>query len=391
MPGFEVIDEKERQAVDRIFTHGNGILFAHGFDALREKFYVREFETSFAKRMGAHYALAVSSGSAALVVALKALGIKPGDEVITQSFTFVATVEAILMLGATPVITEVDDTYNMDPKDLATKISPKTKAIIPVHMAGVPARMDEICQIARESNIFVLEDTAQGIGGTVNGKMCGTIGDIGIYSLDFGKTITCGEGGVVVTNNKALYQRCLEFHDHGHEYNPAVGRAEDTRSTWGLNFRMNEMSAAVASVQLSKLDSIISKAQKVKTHIQSALLEMDSEIVFRSLPANSQENYDSIVFSLPTIEKTQVILANLKEHGIGTKNVPDALRWHFAGHWEHMFENQPLYEDCYETAWPNSEQLLSRSIALPVMVSWDEEQLDDYIGKLKQCFLCELA
>ena len=137
MPGFEVIGKEEELAISKIFTEGQGILFAHGFEQLRKRFLVREFEKEVAHKFKVAYAQAVSSGTAALFVALKALGIKPGDEVITQSFTFVATVEAILLLGAIPVITEIDNTYNMDPYDLSKKITNKTKAIIPVHMAGV--------------------------------------------------------------------------------------------------------------------------------------------------------------------------------------------------------------------------------------------------------------
>ena len=375
MPGFEFIDEEERHAVDKIFTDGNGVLFAHGFDAMRDSFRVRNFEKKLCDKFSVKYALACTSGSAALFLGLKALGVGPGDEVVTQAYTFVATVEAILMCGATPIMTEIDATYNMAPEDLKKKISKRTKAIIPVHMAGVSARMKEIMEIARANDIAVLEDTAQGIGARNNGRYLGTIGDIGTFSLDFGKTITCGEGGFILTDSEKLYQSALEFHDHGHEYNKKFGRAEDTRSTWGFNFRMNEMSAAVASVQLDKLEKVILESRRVKTKIVNAIKNC-ANVSFREHPKNSEENYDSIIFSFSSSAETQQALGKLRENKISTKNIPDALRWHFSGMWEHMFS------DTDRKLWPTTEELLSRSIALPVMAKWGSQEIVILLEKL---------
>lgn len=376
MPGFELIGEEERQAVDKIFTEGKGVLFAHGFDTKRSAFCVRDFEKKLCDRFNVKYALACTSGSAALFLGLKALGVGPGDEVITQAYTFVATVEAILMCGATPVITEIDSTYNMDPSDLEKKISSKTKAIIPVHMAGVSAHMNEIMQIARKNGVAVLEDTAQGIGAKNGEKYLGTIGDIGAFSLDFGKTITCGEGGFILTNDQEFYQAALEFHDHGHEYNKTVGRADDTRKTWGFNFRMNEISAAIASVQLDKLETIISESKRVKKRIVDSL-KKHPNVMLRKPPENSSENYDSIVFSFSTVDETQRALAAFKKNGLGTKNIPDALKWHFAGLWEHMLSDSDASKN-----WPYTQDLLSRSIALPVMILMKGEALSEYVETL---------
>lgn len=384
MPGFEWIDDEERQAVDRIFTHGNGVLFAHGFDQAREKFYVREFEGEFAQKVGAKYALAVSSGTAALLVGLKALGVGPGDEVVTQSFTFVATVEAIMMLGAIPVITEINGTYNMDPDDLAEKITDRTKAILPVHMAGVPAEMGRIREIASQHGVPILEDTAQSLGARFEGKMLGTVGDVGAYSLDFGKTITCGEGGVIVTDDLDIYQGCLAFHDHGHQYDCKLSRAQDTRVTWGLNFRMNEMSAAVASVQLSKLDFMIQRAKEVK-RLFSRSIQSIPGITLRAIPEQAIENYDSLIFSVESESMASEIIAAFQSHGVATKNIPDALRWHFSGMWEHIFcANKCDFESLAE-CWPKSRALLSRSIALPIMLGGDDHSLSTYINKVSLC------
>lgn len=383
MPGFEIIGKEEQSALVEIFTKDNGILFAHGFDTLRHNnFRVRNFEQSFAGRMGVKYAQAVTSGSVALFVGLKALGIKPGDEVITQSFTFVATVEAILLAGAVPVITEIDKTFNMDPNDLEKKITSRTKAIIPVHMAGVSANMNRILQIAKNHKLKVLEDTAQGIGAQYNDKPLGTLGDMGAFSLDFGKTITTGEGGMLITNNELYYKEALAYHDHGHEYNQNVDRAEDTRHSWGFNFRMTEMNAAVGIEQLKKLAIIIDKSRRNKSRIKNAIAENVYAVSFREIPEGCEENYDSLYLIYNTKKEASLAVENLKKTGLGTKNVPDALKWHFAGDWEHMFTDVPLYRDTYMSAWPISANLLSCCIALPIMINWTEAFIDNYIQKL---------
>ncbi|MFC1674058.1 DegT/DnrJ/EryC1/StrS family aminotransferase [Pseudomonadota bacterium] len=260
MPGFEVVGKEERDAVLEVFDKYGGVMFAHGFDAMRGgSFKVRELEDAFAKRLGAQHAQAVSSGSAALKVGLDALGIKRGDEVITQAHTFVATVEAILMCGATPVIVDVDESLNMDPAALEAAITPNTKAIVPVHMMGVAADMDPIMAIAKKHGLKVMEDSAQGTGGTYKGKALGTIGDVGTFSLDAGKVIQCGEGGMVVTDDLATFELARGAHDHGHEYSTTIGRGQEGAVCTGFNFRMSELQAAVGIAQMGKLDMILDR------------------------------------------------------------------------------------------------------------------------------------
>ena len=206
MPGFEVVSKKEElKEIKKIFNSG-GVLFRQGFENLRNKSYkVKEFENKFKKKLKSKYALAVSSGTAALRVALASLNIEKNDEVITQSFTFVATAEAIIESGAKPVFTEINQTLNMCPIDLKKKITKKTKAVIVVHMLGVPANLDEIKKICKKNKIFLIEDTAWGCGAKFKNKFLGTHGDIGTYSFDFAKTITTGEGGMCVFKNKKHY------------------------------------------------------------------------------------------------------------------------------------------------------------------------------------------
>lgn len=207
MPGYELIGDEEFAEVKTVFDSG-GVLFRHGFEKIRnECFKVKEFERDFAKYMGSQHALAVTSGTAALRVALAALGIGPGDEVITQSFTFVATVEAIIESGATPICANIDKTLNMDPKDLLGKITSKTKAVIVVHMLGVPARVDQISEICKIAGIPLVEDVAWGCGGSIGGVNLGTWGDVGTFSFDYAKTMTTGEGGMLLFKEESVFKR----------------------------------------------------------------------------------------------------------------------------------------------------------------------------------------
>ena len=260
MPGFEIIDKKEKKAVEKIFREG-GILFAHGFDSIRKNYYVRDFEKKFCKKFKCKYSLSVSSGTAAIKIGLKALGVKPGDEVITQGFNFVATVEAILDIGAKPVIANVDESLNIDAKDVEKLITSKTKVILPVHMLGVAAEMNKIKNLARKKNLKVLEDNCEAVGAKFNGKYLGTIGDVSALSFDFGKVITTGEGGMILTNNKKIDKYSREYHDHGHENNPRFPRGKDTKKIYGFNYRMTEMQGALGKVQLDKLNWIISNSR----------------------------------------------------------------------------------------------------------------------------------
>ena len=380
MPGFELVGKEEQEAVNEIFTKSNGVVFAHGFDALRGNiFRVRDLEKEVAQKVGTTYAQAVSSGSTALKVALKALGVKKGDEVITQSFTFVATVEAILEVGATPVIVDIDKTLNMSPKSFKDAITEKTKVVIPVHMLGVTAQMDEIVSIAKEHNILVLEDTAQGLGGKFDGKMLGTIGDIGTYSFDGGKTVICGEGGMVVTNNKEMFITARAYHDHGHEYSTTKGRGVEDAICTGFNYRMSELQAAFALAQFKKLDLILKSQKQNQIKLKNAIKDIGFE--FRTIPDEDGDIGDSIVFYLPTKEKAQKFAKRMAEEGLGTKNLPDAIKWHFAKHWQHMFKEYDFYNDGINH-WKKSDDILSCSIALPVMVKMSDEQIDTIAKKL---------
>lgn len=367
MPGFELLGKEEQAEVNDLFDR-SGILFRHGFDALRHGvFKVRDFEDAFKARMGVADALAVTSGTAALRVAFAAAGIGPGDEVITQSFTFVATVEAIIEAGATPVCTEVDDTLNMDPADLVRRITPRTKAIVPVHMLGTPAALDRIGAIARERGILLIEDSAWGCGGAFGGRPLGAHGDMATFSFDFAKTMTTGEGGMVVAQSAGLGAKARAWHDHGHENNPALPRWEDSRASSGFNYRMTEMQGAVGLAQLRKLDAVVA-AQRANRDALSAAIDGLPGLTPRGVPAGSEDTADALVFFVSDNRTARACREALGREGLGTKILPEAVTWHFAGTWTHMPQLVAAHGGDLSRAFPVSAAWLSRAVALPVMV-----------------------
>jgi 8-amino-3,8-dideoxy-alpha-D-manno-octulosonate transaminase len=387
MPGWELIGKEEKEALDEIFDKSNGVLYRYGLDQRRNNiFRAKEFESNLAQKLGVKHCLFVCNGTAALKIALIAMGVKAGDEVITQSFTFVATAEAVLELGAKLVITEVDKSLNMDPQDLKRKITGKTKVIIPVHMSGVAAEMDEIMAIAKQKNIYVLEDSCQALGGKYKGKYLGTIGNAGAYSLDIGKIITAGEGGVLVTNDDNIYLKAKEYSDHGHQDKVGVPRGEDTHADWGFNYKVTELQGAVALAQLKKLDYILETQKKNKKIIKDALRNING-IEFRQLPDEEGDAGDTLIFFVENKEKALGFAKKLKERGLGTKNLPDALNWHFACNWQHIFYNFDEYKNKdLNQIWGQSSGLVQRSIAIPILIKMDEIQIRKTISAIQEIF-----
>src|SRR5690554_1908861 len=197
MPGFEIFGAEERKQVNEVLE--TGILMRYGFDGMRNNTWkAKEFENAFAQRMGVSHCQLVSSGTAALTVALAAAGIGAGDEVIIPTFTFVATFESILAVGAVPILVDIDDTLTMDPEAVQAAITAKTKCVMPVHMCGSMADLDMLKALCDKHNLSLIEDACQALGGTYKGKSLGSFGDLGCFSFDFVKTITCGEGGAII-------------------------------------------------------------------------------------------------------------------------------------------------------------------------------------------------
>lgn len=384
MPGYELIGKEEKDAVDEVFDKG-GVLYRYGLDAKRQGiFRVDLFEKEIAQKVGSNYCLCVSHGTATLKLGLFALGVKPGDEVITQTFTFVATVEAILELGAKPVMAEIDKSLNMSPDDLEKKITEKTKAIIPVHMGGVSAKMDEIMAIARKNNIPVLEDACQAMGGTYKGKYLGTIGDVGTYSLDIGKIITTGEGGLLITDNKEIYLKAREYSDHGHEQNPNFPRGKDTRKLWGFNYKATELQGAIGLAQLKKIDYILQKQKENKKKIKEAIKNIKN-IEFREIPDSDGDAGDTLIFFAENKDKADCFAKILSERGLGTKNLPDAIDWHYAGTWNHIFGNYADFSGKdLNKIFAKSTEILQRAVAIPIMISMQDEQINKIINVITE-------
>ena len=363
MPGFELIGKEERNAVNEIFDEKS--FFYNGKR-------VKSFERQFADYIGVNYAVAVSSGTAAIKTALVVAGIKPGDEVITQTFTFIATVEAIVDAGATPIIVNVDDTLNMDPAEFEKAITPKTKAVIPVDMLGVAAEVDQINAIAAKHNLIVIDDCCESLGADWGNDKLGVQFDMCTFSFDNGKTITTGEGGMITTNNEEYYKLCLEYRDHGHENNPNFPRGRDTHRIHGFNFRTTELNAAIGIEQLKKLDLIVETNRKHYRIYEEAFTEIP-EISFRRIPEKCNPLCDCLIFNFPKASQVQNFVKLINEKGLGTKNVPDAIEWHFARHWDHIFQKFGLSPDDLFKLTQKSADILDRSVAIPIMVNVDIE------------------
>jgi 8-amino-3,8-dideoxy-alpha-D-manno-octulosonate transaminase len=391
MAGAELIGKEEiKEVMDVLET---GVLMRYGFDKERKGvFKVREFEADFAKYCGAQYALGVTSGSAALKVALTAMDVGPGDEVIVPAFTFLATYEAVLEVGAIPVVADIDDTLNLDPDDMEKRITPFTKAVIPVHMCGAPARIDKIVAVAKKHNILVLEDNAQGCGGSYRGKMLGTFGNMGIFSFDYYKTVTTGEGGMILTDDKNLYLRADWYHDHGHDHNPNVSRAMEGRTILGFNYRMNELQGALGLAQLRKLPTIISRQRENKEAIKESLRKVPG-VGFRNIPDPDGDTATFLGFNLPDESIAEKFQKALSAEGVDTVCFKKNL-WHYLPNWEHFLaratansRKYPFTDPSYKgvvnydrSTIPQAEDILGRTLVMGISVFMPEEKLE----KIKQ-------
>ena len=395
MPGFEVFGEEEKKEIMDVLD--TGVLFRYEFGEQRKDVYkVREFEEKFSSYCGSAFGQAVTSGTAALKVAMAAMGIGPGDEVITQGFTFVATWEAIFDVGAVPVFTEVDETLNMDPADLEKKITDKTKLIIPVHMLGAPARIEEIVAISEKHNIPVLEDTAQAPGAKLNGKALGSFGTCGTFSFDAVKTITTGEGGMIITEDEQLWRNMSEYHDHGHDHavNPG-GRGGEGRSFIGFNYRMMEIQGAIGLAQLAKLDGIVASHQKNKRALKDVAARIPG-VTFRTILDEDGDSASFFAFFLPTKDAAEKVNTILRDNNAGAIAFGENT-WHFYPAWEHLLAGKTLAKSewpfavdgkrrvVYDPkALPQSAALMDRLLVYQVPVNLSAERLAEMVAALEE-------
>src|SRR6266849_4751361 len=278
---------------------------------------VATFEKEFARRMQSRYALAVTSGSAALQTAVAAFGIGPGDEVILPAWTWHSCFVAIVLAGALPVFAEIDESFNIDPSDLESKITPQTKLIMAVHLQGNPADMDRILDIAKRHNIRALEDCAQSVGASYKGRPVGSLGDIGIYSLQINKTITSGEGGAVVTNDPLLFERASRYHDLGNLrplHEKVVGGAKSDAFS-GSQFRMSEFTGGVLVAQLRKLDIIVESVRANARRVYDGIRDLPG-IKLRHLPDPAGELGSAVFLGFDTQDRCERFRAAMKAENV---------------------------------------------------------------------------
>ena len=383
MPGYEFFGEEERKQVNDVLE--TGILMRYGFDGPRKGIWkAKELEEAVCETFGCSHAQLVSSGTAALTAALTVLGVGYGDEVIIPAFTFVASFEAILSVGAIPVLVDVDDTLTLSPQAVRNAITSKTKCIMPVHMCGSMADMDALVAICQKNNLLLVEDACQSIGGTYKGKKLGTIGDAGTFSFDFVKTITCAEGGVVMTNDKSTYDGIDAYSDHGHDHK-GVDRGADLHPFIGYNFRISELHAAVGLAQIKKLDQFLAIQRKNNAALKN-ILSAIPEISFRRVPDQAGDSCSFISWFLPTTEITKAVVAEMKEQGILAGSFYwFSNNWHYISKWAHLknaITLNHLHPEIKEAVMQNankdfsaSDAIMGRCVSTSISLLWTPEQI----------------
>lgn len=391
MPGFELFGEAEREQVNHVLE--SGVLMRYGFDGMRNGHWkAKALEEALAKRLQVGHAQLVSSGTSALTVALASAGIGAGDEVIMPTFTFVASFESILALGAVPVLVDVDDTLTLEPHAVKEAITERTKVIMPVHMCGSMADLRALKHICEEHQLLLLEDACQAIGGTFEGKPLGTYGDLGCFSFDYVKTITCGEGGAVVTDHEQYKRHADHYSDHGHDH---VGndRGAETHPFLGYNYRISELNAAVGLAQLERLDDFLAIQKKNYSTLRSAL-EGVKGVSFRRVPEEGEESYAFLNFFMPdadTAKKTQEALT-LK--GIDGCFYWYDNNWHYYRKWHHLTQlkslgrlPQAVYDqlpDYGKADFSKSDHWVGRTISCLIKLGWTDEEVNSRALRMKE-------
>ncbi len=404
--GAAHIGDEERREVLEVLERRS--LFRYYGPAQPDK--VATFEREFARTIGTRWALGVTSGTAALKVALAGLGIGPGDEVIVPAITFIASAGVVLAHHAYCVFAECDETFGLDPEDVARKIGPRTKAIMPVHLGGVPCRMDELLAVARARGVRVIEDCAQSAGASYKGRMVGSLGDAGAFSLQTQKVITSGEGGVVTTSDPLIYERASRYHDHGgYRYGREGVRVSGSTEAAGADetappppqlapfvgevYRMGELAGAVALAQLRKLDRILAIARHNKRFIVERIAGLRG-FRLRAVPDPEGDAGLRVGLILDDPERTQPFIRAMRAEGVPVSQVYGGLPvyaaeqiLHRRPHWAVDGEARarplvPLGEPYgpavpYEMGMcPRTEALLARAISLDVSGALTQAQLD---------------
>lgn len=369
--------------VERIIKSDREMAGPHLFRYYGGSSQVAAAEKSLAEIVGVKHCLGTNSGTSALIASLRALGVGAGDEVIIPAYTFFATAAAVVVCNAIPVICEVDETLNLDPVAVGKLISRRTKAVVPVHMRGVPAQMDALMDVCRRKGIAVVEDVAQAAGGTFQGRPLGAIGDIGCFSFDYYKMVACGEGGFLTTNDDYLFMRAQSWHDTGACWRPDRYGKERVKGELfcGENYRMSELAGAIAVPQLRKMESLLKKLRRNKDQIKGAIDQFPG-MEFRRNPDPEGDVGTVLMFFLPDSKVKQRVVAALAAEGVPARSPfsSEERDWHVYCYWEHIMKRKSVARDGLpwsalpkdqlprysKNMCPRTLDLLSRSVSVAV-------------------------
>ncbi len=390
MPGFEMFGALERAEVQDVLD--SGVLMRYGFDGMRNGHWkARELEQALAARMNTRFAQTVSSGTAALTVALASAGVGAGDEVIIPTFTFVASFEAILALGAIPVLTDIDETLCLNPSAVEKAITGRTKAVMPVHMCGSMADLKPLKAICERHDLLLIEDACQAIGGSYEGKPLGSYGDVGCFSFDYVKTITCGEGGGLITDNETFYRNADHYSDHGHDH---VGsdRGAESHPFLGYNFRISELNAAVGVAQIRRLDEFLRIQENHYGILAESLAGLEG-ITMRKIPVTGVQNYSFLNFFLPSEALARNAHKALAAAGIDGCFYWYDNNWHYYRKWEHLTELKTLgsvspevqekLSGLKDLTFPSSDHWMGRNLSCLIKLGWSREEVAQRGEKIK--------
>lgn len=384
-----IIGKEEVDAVQRVIESKQLFRYRGGEGGESD-----QFEKEWAQKIGTEYAIAVTSGTAALILGLVGMGIGPGDEVIVPAYTFMATALAPLAVGAVPILAEVDASLTIDPKDIERKITPRTKVIMPVHMVGLPSNMDAIMDIAKRHDLLVLEDACQADGGSYGGQRLGAIGDAGAFSFNHFKIITCGEGGALVTDDRTIYERALIFHDGGSSFRDHAPSLQ-TPIFAGWNFRINEILSAVLRVQLTRLDGML---DAMLTEKRTLIDQLDGAGDFTFNPIHDVEGDCGTTLAMMFDSETTMrrFVQGAREEGVRADTPIDSGR-HVYTNWEPVIQQQGSHNPAFNAynladqpvqytkdMCPNTLNVLSRTAYLYTDPTRSREELDEMITKVKR-------
>ena len=393
-PGSVLIDEEEEAALLDVLRSRRLYRYHDTGDGASK---TDQLEQNFAAHINVPHALAVNSGTSALICGLQGVGIGPGDEVIVPAYTWMATATAVMVLGGIPIVAEVDETLTLDPADVEAKITPYTKAMIAVHMRGVPCRMQELVDIAQRHSLKIVEDCAQAIGGRYAGQRLGSFGDIGCFSLQLSKIITSGEGGMVTAKDETIWKRAIQFHDV-----PAAQRNGLTpeETVWGINFRMSELSAAVALVQLTRLDGLLEMLHARKQMLKAGMADLINRkgLRFRTLPDDAGDTATTLTFFLDTAEQSTRIVDALRAENIGAEQLyrPERTDHHVYAYWQGMIEQRTWTPEGGPWRWakreitydremcPQSLTLLGRAVQMNVDPFMDNNAVEETLDGINR-------